>query len=151
MKTARLVPILFPLVAACGPHQMAVSATIGGPELALKQPITDRCAAATLQGCPDLVDGSITYLGGDKVKGKDTLTRAAAQNAPEKVKSFADQIRAAPAQHDPRHLGPRSADHRDRGHPGGRPGRRGQRGSAAPPAPASPRRATTRRRWCCRA
>ncbi|MGD0529909.1 MAG: OmpA family protein [Polyangiaceae bacterium] len=96
MKTARLVPILFPLIAACGPHQMAVTATIGGPEVALKQPIADRCAAATLQGCPDLVDGSITYLGGDKVKGKDTLTRAAAQNAPEKVKSFADQIRQLP-------------------------------------------------------
>ena len=96
MKIVRLVPLLFPVVAACGPHQMAVTATIGGPELALKQPIADRCAAATLQGCPNLVDGSMTYLGGDKVKGKDTLTRAAAQNAPEKVKSFADQVRSLP-------------------------------------------------------
>ena len=97
MKTARLIPILFPFLAACGAHgQIAVNATIPGPELALKQPLSDRCAAATLQGCPDLVDGSITYLGGDKVKGKDTLVRAAAQNAPEKVKSFADQVRQLP-------------------------------------------------------
>lgn len=93
MKAVRLVPILLPLIAGCGSAQLSVNA---GGSMALKGPISDRCAAATLQGCPDLVDGAMAYLGGDKIKGKDTMVRAAGQNAPEKVKSFADNIRQIP-------------------------------------------------------
>jgi OOP family OmpA-OmpF porin len=93
MKTARFVPILFPLVAGCGGAHVAAVATLDVKPDFLKPPITDSCNGAALQGCPDLVDGAMTYIGGDKVKGKDVMVRAAAQNAPEKVKSFANSIR----------------------------------------------------------
>jgi OOP family OmpA-OmpF porin len=91
MNTARLVPILFPLVAGCGAAQISVGATG-----ALKPPIADRCTGAGLLGCPDIVDGAMVYLGGDKPRGKDTMVRAAGQNSPEKVKSFAVSIRQIP-------------------------------------------------------
>jgi OOP family OmpA-OmpF porin len=93
MKTVRFIPILFTAIAGCGGAQLNVSA---GGTMALKPPISDRCTGAGLQGCPDLVDGAMTYLGGDKVNGKDKMVRAAATNAPEKVKSFAATIRSIP-------------------------------------------------------
>jgi OOP family OmpA-OmpF porin len=96
MKTARIVPILFPLIAGCGGAHINAVATLDVKPDFLKPPITDSCNGAALQGCPDLVDGAMIYIGGDKIRGKDTLVRVAGQNSPEKVKTFANSIRNIP-------------------------------------------------------
>lgn len=86
MKLAQVIPVVLPLVlTACG-----------GASLILKSPLEDQCSKAGVQGCPEIVHGAIVYIEGDKPAGKDELTRGAAQNAPEKVKTFADGIRSLP-------------------------------------------------------
>ena len=85
MKPLHTALFLVPLLAACG-----------GATIVLKSPIQEQCDKAGLQGCPALVDGALVYLGGDKVNGKAQMLSASAQNAPEKVKVFADAIRVLP-------------------------------------------------------
>jgi OmpA-OmpF porin, OOP family len=84
MQLTRILPVLLPLLAGCG----------GG--MLIKAPIEDRCNQAGLTGCPDLVQGTIVYIGGDKVNGKAQILAGAGQNAPEKVKVFANTIRTLP-------------------------------------------------------
>jgi hypothetical protein len=83
-RTVFLLPIL-PILAACG-----------GATLVLKSPVEDQCNKAGLQGCPDVVGGVLVYIDGDKPNGKDRMLRGAAQNAPEKVKAFAQAIKTLP-------------------------------------------------------
>jgi outer membrane protein OmpA-like peptidoglycan-associated protein len=68
----------------------------GGVSIILKSPLEDQCAKAGIQGCPEVVQGALVYIGGDKPNGKDQMMRGAAQNAPDKVKAFADAIRQLP-------------------------------------------------------
>jgi hypothetical protein len=84
MQLSRLI-LLLPMLAACG-----------GATLVLKSPVEDQCTKAGIQGCPEVVAGVLTYIDGDKPKGKDQMTRGAAQNAPEKVKAFAQAVRSLP-------------------------------------------------------
>ena len=83
-RTVFLLPLL-PILAACG-----------GATIVLKSPVEDQCNKTGLQGCPDVVGGVLVYVDGDKPKGKDQMLRGAAQNAPEKVKAFAQAIRTLP-------------------------------------------------------
>ena len=83
-RTAFLFPIL-PILAACG-----------GASIILKSPVEDQCNKHGLRGCPDVVGGVMIYIDGDKPKGKDQMARGAAQNAPEKVKEFAQAVRTLP-------------------------------------------------------
>jgi hypothetical protein len=64
----------------------------GGPQLVLKGPLTDKCTDAGLAACPEIVDGFLAYVDGKKPEGKEKLEKAAAENSPEKVKSFAGTL-----------------------------------------------------------
>lgn len=81
IRTILLVSVL-PILASCGSVQII-----------LKPPVQDRCASTGLQGCAELTEGVLLYVEGDKVGGKAKLTSGAAQNAPEKVKQFAQALR----------------------------------------------------------
>jgi outer membrane protein OmpA-like peptidoglycan-associated protein len=80
-----MLVLIAPIIAACG-----------GVQVVLKPPIEERCNKAGIQGCPEVVEGAIVYIQGDKPKGKDQMLRGVAQNAPEKVKEFAKQIKELP-------------------------------------------------------
>ena len=64
----------------------------GGAQMLLKGPLTDKCTGAGLEGCPDLVDGVLAYVDGKKPEGEEKLKKAAAENSPDKVKSFAGTL-----------------------------------------------------------
>jgi outer membrane protein OmpA-like peptidoglycan-associated protein len=83
-----MLVFIVPTVIGCGAG--------GGVSVMLKSPIEERCNKAGIQGCPEVVEGAIVYIGGDKPKGKDQMLRGAAQNAPEKVKEFAKAIKELP-------------------------------------------------------
>jgi OOP family OmpA-OmpF porin len=85
MEFKRAVLFLLPFLGACG-----------GVSIVLKSPIQDQCDKAGVQGCPEIVDGALVYIEGDKPTGKDRMLRGAAQNAPEKVKVFAGALRVLP-------------------------------------------------------
>lgn len=76
-RIAGLVTIAF-AVAGCGAAQ-----------LAMKGPITNQCSSSGLKGCPDLTDGVMEYIGGDKAVAEQKLRAAAAANSPEKLRMFA--------------------------------------------------------------
>src|SRR5271167_548745 len=82
MRFTRTLFLLLPMLCSCGSVQII-----------LKPPIENRCGAAGLKGCPELTDGVLLYVEGDKVKGKEALIKAAAQNAPAKVKQFAQALK----------------------------------------------------------
>jgi OOP family OmpA-OmpF porin len=84
MKLTRTVLLALPFLAACG------------GSIVLKSPIQDRCNQAGLQACDDIVGGTLVYIDGDKVNGKDQILRGAGQNSPDKVKAYAATIRALP-------------------------------------------------------
>jgi hypothetical protein len=65
----------------------------GGVELVLKSPVQEKCEGTGLQGCPELTDGVILFVEGDKGGGAKKLIAGAAQNAPDKIKKFAGAIR----------------------------------------------------------
>jgi hypothetical protein len=79
---ARTLFVLLPILASCGSVQII-----------LKPPIENRCGTTGLKGCPELTDGVLLYVQGDKVKGKEALLKAAAQNEPAKVKQFAQALK----------------------------------------------------------
>jgi OmpA-OmpF porin, OOP family len=88
MQLARMLVFVVPTVLGCG--------AAGGVSVMFKSPIEERCNKAGIQGCPEVVDGALVYIEGDKPKGKDQMLRGAAQNAPEKVKEFAKAIKELP-------------------------------------------------------
>lgn len=64
----------------------------GVAQLAMKGPISDKCASSGLKGCPDLTDGVMEYVGGDKAVGEKKLRLAAAANSPEQLRVFASAL-----------------------------------------------------------
>jgi hypothetical protein len=85
MRPLRTLFVLLPILCGCGSAQ-----------LVLKSPVEDQCGKAGLKGCPELTDGVLFYVDGDKVKGKDHLLKGAAQNAPAKVRQFAKALKQLP-------------------------------------------------------
>lgn len=75
------------LIAASLPHLGC-----GAAQLAMKGPIANQCASSGLKGCPDLTDGVMEYVGGDKAVAETKLRAAAAANAPEKLRAFASAL-----------------------------------------------------------
>jgi hypothetical protein len=73
------------------------TACTAAPQVVLKEPIADRCAAAELQGCSSVTDGVLLYVSGDKANGRDKLLGSAAQNASDHVRHFADGLLAVVA------------------------------------------------------
>src|SRR5262245_31491263 len=82
MQLNRMLVFALPLLVSCG-----------GVQIILKSPVEDRCSKAGLKGCPELTEGVLLYVEGDKVKGKETVLKGAAENAPEKVREFAAAIK----------------------------------------------------------
>jgi hypothetical protein len=64
----------------------------GAAQLAMKGPISNQCASTGLKGCPDLTDGVMEYVGGDKGLAEKKLRAAAAANSPEQLRVFASAL-----------------------------------------------------------
>ncbi|MFT3767581.1 MAG: hypothetical protein QM820_19170 [Minicystis sp.] len=82
MRLVRSLFVLLPIVVGCGSAQ-----------LVLKSPVESKCNSAGLKGCPELTEGVLLYVEGKKDEGKEKITAGAAQNAPAKVKQFAQGLR----------------------------------------------------------
>src|SRR5688572_12260929 len=59
----------------------------------VKVPVEQQCAGYGLRGCPELVDGVILYVDGDKPGAVHKLKEAAAKNSPEQIRPFAQAIK----------------------------------------------------------
>jgi hypothetical protein len=59
----------------------------------VKGPVEQQCAGYGLRGCPDLVDGVILYVDGDKPGAVHKLKEAAAKNSPEQIRPFAKALK----------------------------------------------------------
>ncbi len=72
---------------------LALCAGCSGASLLLKSPVQKACEEAGLQGCPDVADGVLLYIDGNKEEGKKKLVSGAADNSPEDVQKFAAALR----------------------------------------------------------
>lgn len=68
-----------------------------GASVILKTPIANECAATGLKGCPEIADGMLLYVEGDKAQALRSLAAGAAQNSPVEVRRFADAVAALEA------------------------------------------------------
>lgn len=78
-----------------GSALLAVTLAIAGcgaAQLAMKGPISNQCASTGLKGCPELTDGVMEYVGGDKGGAEKKLRAAAAANSPEQLRIFASAL-----------------------------------------------------------
>jgi hypothetical protein len=64
----------------------------GSASLVLKTPVSKQCASVGLLGCDELSDGVLLYAEGKGREGAEKLQAGAAQNAPEKIKEFAELL-----------------------------------------------------------
>lgn len=65
-----------------------------GASMLLKTPIADECATTGLKGCPEIAEGMLLYVEGDKAAALQKLARGAARNSPEQVEAFAKALLA---------------------------------------------------------
>lgn len=68
-----------------------------GASVVLKTPIANECAATGLRGCPEIADGMLLYVEGDKAQALRRLAAGAAQNSPVEVRRFAEAVAALEA------------------------------------------------------
>jgi hypothetical protein len=71
---------------------LTLVAGCGAAGLVLKSPLSERCTDAGLKGCPELVDGVLDYIDGNKTEGMAKLKKGAAENAPDKIQEFAAEL-----------------------------------------------------------
>jgi hypothetical protein len=64
----------------------------GAAQLAMRSPISNQCASTGLKGCPELTDGVMEYVGGDRAVAEKKLRAAAAASSPEKLRVFASAL-----------------------------------------------------------
>jgi hypothetical protein len=69
-------------------------ASCGSTSLILKPPLVAGCQRAALRSCPELADGVIAYVEGDKEKAEEKIREGIAGAAPEKVKVFIKALEA---------------------------------------------------------
>lgn len=73
---------------------MAFSACSVVPTSALiRSPVDSKCQSYGLKGCPELVDGAIAYVEGNKSLAKQKLAAARALNTPAQLKQFASALK----------------------------------------------------------
>lgn len=58
----------------------------------LKTPIANECASTGLHGCPELAEGMLLYVEGDRAAAIQKLAQGAAQNSPEKIEAFTEAL-----------------------------------------------------------
>jgi hypothetical protein len=59
----------------------------------VKGPVQQQCAGYGLQGCPEIVDGVVLYLDGEKAAARLKLKRAVAKNSPAQIRPFAQILK----------------------------------------------------------
>src|SRR5688572_26924424 len=76
----------------------AVGLALGGcgaTSMMIKAPVSEQCTAQGVKSCPELVDGVLMYVDGDKVGANAKFRVVAAQNSPEALKRFAERLTSA--------------------------------------------------------
>jgi hypothetical protein len=71
----------------------AMVAGCAAGSMMVKGPVQQQCAGYGLQGCPELVDGVVLYLDGEKAAARLKLKRALAKNSPEQIRPFAKVLK----------------------------------------------------------
>ncbi len=89
-----LVTIMRTLGGTLGLLVLGAGGCGGSASLVLKIPVSDQCAKAALQGCDEIAEGVLLYVEGKKSEGTMKLKAGAAQNSPEKIRKFADLLKA---------------------------------------------------------
>lgn len=69
-----------------------LSAGCGGAGLLLKSPAESQCEEAGLKGCPQMAEGLVAFVEGDKARGQKLLGEGAAENPPDDLRKFADIV-----------------------------------------------------------
>lgn len=69
-------------------------AACSSASMILKTPIANECATTGLRGCPELAEGMLLYVEGNKAAAIQKLAQGAAQNAPDKVEAFTQALLA---------------------------------------------------------
>jgi hypothetical protein len=59
----------------------------------IRSPVDSKCRSYGLQGCPELVEGTVAYVSGDKALAESKLKEAAARNTPDQLQKFAGVLR----------------------------------------------------------
>ncbi len=57
-------------------------------------PISQGCNQSGLKGCPELTDGIVLYIEGDKSGSKKKIFKAAVKNGPKELQAFVDTLKA---------------------------------------------------------
>lgn len=65
----------------------------GSGALVLKQPVTDQCRGAGLEGCDALAEGVLKFVDGDKDAGRAKLAEGALANSGPKLAEFTSRLR----------------------------------------------------------
>jgi hypothetical protein len=81
----RDVTVMF---AAC-----ALATGCAAGSMMVKGPVQQQCAGYGLQACPELVDGVVLYLDGEKAAARLKLKRALAKNSPAQIRPFAKVLK----------------------------------------------------------
>lgn len=71
---------------------LALAPGCGAAQLAMRSPISNQCSSTGLKGCPELTDGVMEYVGGDRTVAEGKLRAAAAANSPEQLRVFASAL-----------------------------------------------------------
>jgi hypothetical protein len=71
----------------------AMAAGCAAGAMMVKGPVQQQCAGYGLQGCPELVDGVVLYLDGEKTAARIKLKQALAKNSPAQIRPFAKVLK----------------------------------------------------------
>lgn len=82
MRDVTLMLVAWASVAGCAAGSMMV-----------KGPVRQKCTGYGLQGCPELVDGVVLYLDGQKSEARAKLKLAVAKNSPQQIRPFASVLK----------------------------------------------------------
>lgn len=59
----------------------------------LQSPIANQCKESGLKGCDNITEGVLSYINGDKEKGKNKIIKGASENAPQEILLFSDKLK----------------------------------------------------------
>jgi hypothetical protein len=89
-----------PRLASALPLAFVVTVSCGDSSLLLKPPLMAGCQKAGLPKCPELSDGVIQYVDGDKAKAEATIRVALVGASPEKVQALVLVLKSLPGASD---------------------------------------------------
>jgi hypothetical protein len=64
----------------------------GAAQTIVKKQIDDRCTAMGVRGCPEIAEGALAYVDGDKEKAAEKLKAAASKNSSGQMKKLAREL-----------------------------------------------------------